>query len=76
MASDIIKDVREGQTSSGNMKRPSLLELTNMPFGSNPHVKDVLKSCWVEDPVKRPDFRTIKLQLKKMIEERWEKLRR
>ena len=70
LRADILNDVKKGQTSSGNLKRPSMLELTDMPFGSNPHVTSVLQTCWLEDPTKRPDFRAIKLQLKKMIEEK------
>ncbi|KAA0198568.1 hypothetical protein HAZT_HAZT001893 [Hyalella azteca] len=64
---DIINDVKAGQTSSGNLKRPSLLDLTDKPFGSSPLVVSVMQNCWQEDPAKRPLFRTIKLQLKKMM---------
>uniref|UniRef100_A0A2P2I7Y6 Guanylate cyclase n=1 Tax=Hirondellea gigas TaxID=1518452 RepID=A0A2P2I7Y6_9CRUS len=67
---DILKDVKKGQTCSGNLRRPTLLELTEMPFGSNSHVINVMQTCWTEDPMKRTDFRSIKLQLKRMIEER------
>ncbi|KAF2358402.1 Adenylyl cyclase class-3/4/guanylyl cyclase [Trinorchestia longiramus] len=67
---DIINDVKKGQTSSGNLKRPSILDLADMPFGSSPLVIGVMQSSWSEDPSKRHPFRAIKLQLKRMIEER------
>ncbi|XP_076050344.1 receptor-type guanylate cyclase Gyc76C-like isoform X2 [Oratosquilla oratoria] len=65
---DIIQELRSTKTATGITMRPSLLLLTEKPFGDVGAVREVMTDSWDEDPSKRPDFRTLKNRLKCMKE--------
>ncbi|XP_042875510.1 receptor-type guanylate cyclase Gyc76C-like isoform X2 [Penaeus japonicus] len=62
----IIQKLRDGSTLTGNVYRPSLLNLLDMPFGSDQDVRSTMQAAWLENPADRPNFRVIKIRLKDM----------
>lgn len=62
----IIQKLKDGSTLTGNVYRPSLLNLLDMPFGSDQDVRSTMQAAWKENPSERPNFRTIKIKLKDM----------
>ncbi|CAL1527410.1 unnamed protein product, partial [Lymnaea stagnalis] len=47
---------------NGHPYRPRLSEISSTPK----FITDVIKECWDEDPLKRPDFKTLRTKLKPM----------
>ena len=56
---NLVNAIRQGQ-------RPSIPE--SISAGHLP-LLDLMKECWVDDPEKRPDFKTIILKFKRIVME-------
>ncbi|KAK7023426.1 hypothetical protein SK128_027218 [Halocaridina rubra] len=65
-ASEIITKLKAGSTATGTPYRPCLLDLSDMPFGSDEAVRGAMEAAWEENPEDRPTFKALKLKLKNM----------
>jgi len=55
-----------GQTSSSGVFRPTLLDCKQDVHGCSDQLASLVRRCWSEDVVERPDFSTVKTTVKRI----------
>ena len=58
---DILQRVKKGPKEGNPLKRPSVLNLVEKPFGKNKNLLNLMKKCWAEQKDDRPTFKSMKI---------------
>ncbi|KAF2367408.1 Adenylyl cyclase class-3/4/guanylyl cyclase [Trinorchestia longiramus] len=66
----ILDEIKRGPNTERPLKRPSLAQIIEKPFGTNIQMINLMKSCWAESSSLRPTFKALKTDFNKHSGER------